>query len=136
MEQNPVALPAARIGYGCGTLLIIPALYLVWAAFHDISHGEADLKNEYTILVLCAAWFLFLAVILFRVKHRLLGLVSVIAVGAGFWGQGAVGSTPAGSLSPRSIAIVAAYMWLLLLAAILGILSWRAGRRQEKRVEA
>jgi hypothetical protein len=136
MEQESVALPAARLGYAFGALLTVPALYLVWAAFHDIAHGEADLTVEHTILVLCAAWFLFLAVILVRVKHRLLGLISVMAVGAGLWGQGVVGSAPAGSVSPRSIAIVAAFLWFLLLAARLGFLSWRAGRQQEKRVEA
>lgn len=136
MQQDSVAMPVARLGYAFGALLTIPALYLVWAAFHDIARGETDLTGERTILVLCAVWFLSLAVILVRVKHRFLGLISVIAVGASLWGQGVVGSAPAGSVSPRSIAIVAAFLWFLLLAAILGFLSWRAGRQHEKRVEA
>jgi hypothetical protein len=40
-----------------GTLLV---LYLVWAAFHDIAHGERDLTAEYTVLVLCVIAFAFL----------------------------------------------------------------------------
>ena len=128
-------MPAARVGYVFGALLTLPALYLVWAAFHDIAHGETDFTVERAILVLCAVWFIALAVVLVGVKHRLLGLISVIAVGAGLWGQGVVGTEPAGSMSPRSLALVAAFLWFLLLAAILGFLSWRVGRQPEKRVE-
>ena len=135
MQQDSVVIPAARLGYAFGALLTIPALYLVWAAFHDIAHGEADLTGEYTILGLCAVWFLSLAVILVRVKHRLLGLISVMAVGAGLWGQGVVGSAGTGNVSARLIAISGAFLWFLLLVPVLGFLSWWVGRQRQKGVE-
>jgi len=116
-------------------LATVAALYLVWAAFHDIAHGEADLTTEHALLVVSAVWFVSLAMILVRVKHRLLGVVSLVAVGAGLWGQGAVGSDAA-SLSSRSIAIAGAFLWFVMLAAILGFLSWRALREEHKVAEA
>jgi len=136
MRQDSAAIQPARLGFAVGALLTGGAVCMVWAAFHDIAKGEPDLAGEHTLLIYSAAWFLCLAFILVRVKHRILGLISVIAVGAGLWGQGAVGSTSAESLSPRLIAISAAFFWFLLLAGILAFLSWRAGREREEGVDA
>jgi len=135
MEQQSVAPGVARAGFAVGALLTVGALFLIWAAFHDIAAGETNLEGEYLILVLCVVWLSSLAVILFCVKHRLLGLVSVVAIGAGLWGQGVVGSTGTGNVSPRLVAISGAFLWFLLLVAILGFLSWSVGRQRQKDVE-
>jgi len=136
MQQDSVAIQPARLGFAVGALLTVGALCMVWAAFHDIAKGERDLAVEQTLLVCSAAWFLCLAFILIRVKHRILGLISVIAVGVGMWGEGAVGSTAAESLSPRLIAISAAFLWFLLLAGMLAFFSWRVGRKREESFDA
>jgi hypothetical protein len=135
MEQHSSATGAARAGYAIGALLTVGALYLVWAAFHDIAAGETNLEVEYLILVLCAVWFFILAIILVRGKHRLLGLISVVAIGAGLWGQGVVGSAGTGNVSARLIAISGAFLWFLLLVPVLGFFSWWVDRQPQKGVE-
>ena len=51
------------------------AVYFVWAAFHDITLGEADLTTEYTFLGICAAWLVYVGVRLIGTGHRVLGAV-------------------------------------------------------------
>lgn len=51
-------------------LVTVVALYLTWAAIHDITHGEADLKTEYAFLGVCAVWFAYVAVSLGRVFRK------------------------------------------------------------------
>lgn len=58
---------------GVGSLLAIAVatllvFYFVWAAMHDIAHGESDSTFEYTILVISIPAFAFL----YRLAFRLL----------------------------------------------------------------
>ena len=112
------------------------AVYFVWAAFHDITHGEADLTTEYSFLGICAAWLAYVAVSLVRARHWVLGGVSVVALGAGLWGQRGIGPGVTAGLSPTYLATSGAFVWFLLLSGILAVLSWQAYREGQHEVEA
>jgi hypothetical protein len=104
------------------------ACYFIWAAFHDITRGEADTTTEYTFLGICAAWLLYVGVRLVATRHRLLGAVSLLALAAGAMGQRGVGAGTVPTVQPSYVATLGAFLWFLALAVILGALSWRASR--------
>jgi len=106
----------------------VVALYLVWAAFHDITHGEADTTLEYAFLYACGAWLAYVSVSLIRARQWGLGSVSLCALAAGVWGQREVGPGTTAGLSPSYLATVGAFLWFLLLTGILTVMSWRAHR--------
>jgi len=112
------------------------ALYLVWAAFHDITHGEADVTTEYAFLCVCAAWLAYVAVSLVRARHRVLGSMSLAALAAGVWGQREIGPGITAGLRPAYLATVGAFLWFLLLTGILAVMSWRAHREGQGEAEA
>ena len=114
----------------------VVALYLVWAAFHDITHGEADLTAEYAFLCACAAWFAYVGMSLFRARHRALGILSLAAVAAGVWGQREIGPEITAELWPAYLATVGAFLWFLLLTGIVAVMSWRAHREGRGEAEA
>jgi len=112
----------------------VVALYLVWAAFHDITHGEADVTAEYAFLCVCGAWLAYVSVSLIRSRQRALGSVSLAALAAGVWGQREIGPEITAGLWPAHLATVGAFLWFLLLTGILAVMSWRAHREgQAKR---
>ena len=114
--------------------MTVVALYLVWAAFHDITHGEADLTAEYAFLCVCGAWLAYVSVSLIRSRQRALGSVSLAALAAGVWGQREIGPEITAGLWPAGLATVGAFLWFLLLTGILAVMSWRAHREgQAKR---
>jgi hypothetical protein len=117
-------------------LVTVVALYLVWAAFHDITHGEADLTAEYAFLCACAAWFAYVGMSLFLARHRTVGIVSLAALAAGISGQREIGPGTTATLSPSYLATVGAMLWFLLLSGILAVMSWRASRHGQHDVEA
>ena len=104
------------------------AVYFVWAAFHDITRGEADLATEYTFLGICAAWLVYVGVRLIATGHRVLGGVSLVALAAGAWAQRSIGPGTVASVQPSYVATLGAFFWFLALAGILAYLSWRASR--------
>lgn len=132
MQPNSGSRRATAPGLTVVALLTFVALYLIWAAFHDIAHGEADLTTEYACLGISAAWLMYVAVYLIRVRHRVLGAASLVAVGAGVWGQRAIGPAATNGLSLASIAITSAFLWFLLLTGMLAVLSWQARHEQQK----
>jgi hypothetical protein len=113
----------------------VVALYLVWAAFHDITHGEADVTTEYAFLCACAAWFAYVGMSLFRARHRALGSVSLCALAAGVWGQREIGPGITAGLWPSYLATVGAFFWFLLLTGILAVMSWLAHREGQGEAE-
>jgi hypothetical protein len=62
MSLQTARLRKSAPRFGVFGLVTVVALYLTWAAVHDITHGEADLKTEYVFLGVCAAWFAYAAV--------------------------------------------------------------------------
>jgi hypothetical protein len=73
-----------------------------------------------------AASLMYVAVYLIRIRHRVLGVGSLVAVGAGVWGQRTAGPVAAKGPSLATIAITSAFLWFLLLTGMLAVLSWRA----------
>ncbi len=69
---------------------------------------------------------MYVALYLLRVRPRVLGAASLVAVAAGVWGQRAIGPATSNGLSLASIAITGAFLWFLLLAGMLAVLSRRA----------
>jgi hypothetical protein len=108
------------------------ALYLVWAAFHDITHGEADVTTEYAFLCACAAWFAYVAVSLSRAGHWALGGTSFAALAAGVWGQREIEPGITAGLWPSYLATVGAMLWFLVLSGALAVMSWRAYREGQR----
>ncbi len=126
MQRDTAVVRPATLGFLASALVTLVALYLVWAALVDISHHEADLTAEHAALVIGVGWFVALAVILVSIRHRLLGALSLLAVGAGIWGWNMARSGGTARLSGPAIAIASAFLWFLALAVMLGFLSWRA----------
>jgi hypothetical protein len=136
LQPDSVSRRATAPGLTTVALLTFVALYLTWAAFHDIAHGEADLTTEYACLGISAAWLTYVAAYLIRVRHRVLGVASLAAVGAGVWGQRAVGPVAANGLSLATIAVASAFLWFLLLTGVLAVLNWQARREQRTGITA
>ena len=73
-----------------------------------------------------------MAVRLTRTGHRVLGTISLLALGGAVWGQRAVGPGIVPSFQPEYVATLAGAGWFLALSIILVALSIRdsrAGRR-------
>ena len=118
-------------------VVTIAALLLVFAAFDDITtDNAASFPLEYTILVACAVWLLFIAVRLMRHGHGLLGGISLLALASAVWGQRAVGpgvvwgQSDAG-FKPEYVAVMAAYGWFCALSLAM---LWRAWCKGSGRV--
>ncbi len=122
MESNvPARSRIVRAVMACVTLIVLALAFL---AFHDIGHGEADLANEYGMLVVGAAWVLFVAVWLLWTGRRVYGALSVVALAGVAWGtrNGALARPPRfGAYA----AAIAGFIWLVVLS---GIMLRRRGR--------
>lgn len=58
-------------------------LLLAFAALGDIAGGrESDVTHEHVALAFCGGWFLFVAIDLLRHRRHVLGVGSLIALGA------------------------------------------------------
>lgn len=120
------ALPHLRDG-----LVTVGVLLLVFAAFDDITTDNAtSFPLEYTILIACAGWLLFLALRLMRQRHNALGVVSLLALVSGVVAQRAIrpGITP--GFWTEYVVATAAYLWFVAISALL---LWRGGRGYSKR---
>ena len=107
-------------------LISFVALLLVFAAFDDITTDNAThFTVEYTALVLCAVWFVFVAASLIRVGRRTLGMLSLAALLGALWAQRGVGPGITPGLWPEYVAMTGVFLWFLALAAILVMFSWR-----------
>ena len=110
-------------------VITLLADYLVWAAFHDIMHGEADTTAEYAGLCMCVVGFAMVALWLFRVRYRVLAAICAVALAAGIWGQSGIGPGTQASWQVHYVAAAAAHLWFLALVVILLANAWIAGRR-------
>ena len=107
-------------------LISLCALLLVVAAFDDITTDNAtDFTAEYVVLLICAAWFGYVAFRLTRYGHRTLGILSLVALAGAAWGQQTVGQgTTRGGL-PGYLVTAGAIFWFLGLTSTLLFLGWR-----------
>jgi len=114
-------------------ILTFVAVLLAALAFDDITTDNATrFPLEYTALLGCSVWCLLMAVRLTRTGHRVLGTISLLALGGAVWGQRAVGPGIVPSFQPEYVATLAGLGWFLALSIILVALSIRdsrAGRR-------
>ena len=108
------------------------ALLLVWAAFDDIAtDNSTDFTPEYTLLVACAVWFGFVAMKLIRLGRRTLGMLSLVALLGGLWGQrGVRPGNAAGVWTPESVVMIGVFLWFVALTATLAVLGWRGVPRR------
>ena len=116
-----------------GVITIVVQLF-VFAAFDDITTDNATtFPVEYSILVACTAWLVFVAATLWRKRQRILGGLSVLALVAGVWAQQGIGPGIVAGLWPEYVVITAAYVWcwgLSLALLWLGLRPpHRAGRK-------
>lgn len=116
-----------------GTITFV-VLLLVFAAFDDITTDNATaFPVEYSILVACAAWLLFVAWGLLRNRHRFFGGMSVLAVAAAVWAQRAIGPGSVPGLWPEYVVITGTYLWFCALSLTLLWLGWgthQSGHRE------
>ena len=129
MEKLPRVAGTDRL-FLSHALISFVALLLVLAAFDDITTDNAtQFTVEYALLAACAIWFAFVAVRLTRLGHRTLGMLSVLALLGALWGQRGIrpGITP--GLWPEYLVTTGAFLWFLLLVAILAWLGWRGAAR-------
>jgi hypothetical protein len=101
-------------------LVSLVAVLLAFAAFDDITTDHStSFRVEYTLLAFCGAWLLGVAIRLLQVHHRVLGCVSLVALGAAIFGlRGlAPGITP--GLWLEYLATAGALVWFLALAIVL-----------------
>ena len=113
-------------GFLRDALISLAALLLVFAAFDDITTGNSThFTVEYTVLVLCAAWFGFVAVRLMRLGRRTLGVLSWVALLGALWAQRGIGPGITPGLWPEYVVMTGAFLWFLALAAALVVLGCR-----------
>jgi len=110
--------------------ITVVALLLIYAAFDDITTDNATTFHaEYTFLVGCAGWLLFLAWSLIRGAHRALGFSSLVALASALWAQHGIGPGMVARLRPEYIVMPAAYLWFWALAGAMLWLGYRARKR-------
>ena len=128
MRQQLNSAGAADSRFLSTAVTTVVALLLAFAAFDDITTDNATtFRVEYTILVGCSGWLLFVAWSLVRGGHRALGLASIAALASALWAQRAIGPDMVpGLLLPEYIVFIAAYVWFWALAGALLWLAWRA----------
>jgi hypothetical protein len=113
--------------------ITLVALLLVFAAFDDITTDNATtFRVEYTFLVGCAGWLLFVAWSLIRGGHRALGSTSLAALASALWAQHAMGTGKVPGLRPQYLVMTAAYFWFCALAGAMLWLAWRARKGRER----
>ena len=130
-ELNSASATGTRLLSNATITLV--ALLLVFAAFDDITTDNATtFRVEYTFLVGCAGWLLFVAWSLIRGGHPALGFASLLALASALWAQQAIGPGMVPGLRPEYIVMTAAYFWFWALAGAMLWLAWRAGRGRER----
>jgi hypothetical protein len=130
-ELNSASAAGTRLLSNAAITLV--ALLLVFAAFDDITTDNAtSFRVEYTFLVGCAGWLLFVASSLIRGGHRALGSASLIALASALWAQHAIGPGMVRGLRPEYIVMTAAYLWFWALAGAMLWLAWRARKGRER----
>lgn len=107
-------------------VLTLAALLLSFAAFDDITTGrETGFTLEYGILLACASWLLFVTLRLIRAHRRMLGVISLVALAAGLWGQREIGPGITPGLWPAYVATASAFLWFLVVAFMLFVAGWK-----------
>ena len=130
-ELNSASAAGSRLLSNAAITLV--ALLLVFAAFDDITTDNATtFRVEYTFLVGCAGWLLFVAWSLIRGGHRPLGFASLVALASALWAQRAIGPGMVPGLRPEYIVMTAAYFWFWALTGAMLWLSWRARKKRER----
>ncbi|HEU4890882.1 MAG TPA: hypothetical protein VFT47_04995 [Vicinamibacterales bacterium] len=114
--------------------ITLVVLLLVFAAFDDITTDSATtFRVEYTLLVGCAGWLLFVGWSLIRGGHRTFGFVSLVALASAVWAQQAIGpGMDPGRLRPEYGVITAVYLWFWALVGSMLWLEWRARKQPER----
>ena len=129
-ELNSAGVTVTR--FFSNAAITVVALVLVFAAFDDITTDNATtFRVEYTFLVGCAGWLLFVAWSLIRGGHRALGFASLFALASALWAQHAIGPRTVRGLRPEYIVMTAAYFWFWTLASAMLWLAWRARKGRE-----
>jgi hypothetical protein len=130
-ELNSASAHGTRL-FGNAAITVV-ALLLVYAAVDDITTDNATtFRVEYTLLVVCAGWLLFVVWSLIRGGHRTLGAISFVALAGGLWAQRAIRPHMAPGLRPEHIVIVTAYIWFWALAGAMLWFAWRARKGRER----
>ncbi len=109
-----------------GGLATLGVCLLAYLAFDDITTDNATaFRLEYTCLVFCAAWCLFVSLRLIAGGNRLLGIVSLVALIGAIWGRRKIGPATIPSLKPEYISTVTGLVWFLTLSVILVVIGFR-----------
>jgi hypothetical protein len=131
MRQEINSANAAETRLFANAAITLVVLLLVFAAFDDITTDNATtFRVEYTLLVGCTGWLLFVAWSLLRDGHRALGVASLIALGSAVWAQEAIGPGMPPGLRPEYIVFITAYFWFWALAGAMLWLAWRARKQR------
>jgi hypothetical protein len=102
----------------------IALVVLAMLALDDITTDNSNgFKPEYTLLVACGAWWLFLVFQLWKQGYRRLGTASMVAIAAAVWvASDGLGQTRDGGWSvfwPEYTVMLVAWLWFLTLAIVL-----------------
>jgi hypothetical protein len=132
MRQELNSASAAETRLFANAAITLVALLTVFAAFDDITTDNATtFPVEYTFLVGCAGWLLFVAWSLIRGGHRTLGFASLVALASALWAQHAIGpGMVPGPLRPEYIVMITAYLWFWALAGAMLWFAWRARKQR------
>lgn len=113
-------------------IVTLTAVLVAFAAFDDITTDNAtSFAFEYVALAACAV---ALALVIWRILgagHRLLGVVSIVALAAALWGQRAIRPGLVPGLRAEYLATAAALFWFAALSLVLLALGWRAHNAQK-----
>ncbi len=108
-------------------VITIAVILLAFAAFDDITTDhDTSFTFEYSGLVVCGAWLLYQAVRLIRDRQIVSGAISVLALAAAVWGQGAIGPGTVPSADPHYLATVGAFGWFAAQSIALLVRGWRS----------
>ncbi len=112
-----------------GGFATLAFLWIAFLAFDDITTDNAtSFTLEYTFLLACAVWGLFVSAKLIRRGNHILGLISLFMLAGAVWGQRKVGPGTVPSWQLEYLATLAGMLWFLVLSAILVAMGFRCHR--------
>jgi hypothetical protein len=113
-------------GYLRDAAITLTVGLLIFAAFDDITTDHAtDFRVEYSALLACAVWLLFLSWRLLRQGHWILSGISLVAIVNGGFAQRAIVHGTVGGWWTEYVLLAATSLWFLVLSAIILWLAWR-----------
>jgi len=132
MHKQPDHASGSALSHGAIIAISLLLLFLAYGAIDDITTDRAtSFPVEYSLLVGCGAWIVYVAAQFTRARHYMLAVLSVIALCAAAWGLVDIRSVVSRA-SPKFISVAGAFLWFSTIAVVALCRQLLAQRRKRR----